>query len=298
MTTIEEANVRLVHELVGLINDRHYDKLDQIFADHFVDHRPGRDTSSLAELKKAQADDRDEFDFTHEVRDTIAADDKVFLGSASIGRQARTLFGRAGTGRTVNLSTFEIFRFEGGRIAERWILRDLLSLAPQLGAAVPGLDLEALAEYDFYSKWSLRTAQMPSRTGGDNNLQTVFRMFQALGARDNRLLDEAMAEDFQDHHPGIGDVASSAEYKRNIASFFESMSMTGRTDVIFARGDRVVNRATMMGKHVGPFFGVPATGRDVAWTTIEVYRIEKNRVQERWAIDDLYGLFGQLGVAL
>jgi predicted ester cyclase len=298
MRTIEEANTQSVRELISAVDDGVYDRLDLLLADDFADHVPGRDVVGVAHAKTTCADWKGAFDLKNEVRDVIAAGDKVFVGTCGVGRQLRPILGVPPTGKAVNLSTFEIYRFAEERIAERWMLRDLLSLAPQIGATLPPLDLDALAEYDFYSRWNVGAARPSNEGPADENVRLLFTMFQALGARDNVQLDRAMAPDFRDHHPGIGDVRTSTEYKRNIASFFESMRMTGRTDVIFSTGDRVINRATMMGRHDGTFFGVPATGRDVTWTTIEAYRIDEGQVKERWAVDDLYGLFEQLGVSL
>lgn len=42
---------------------------------------------------------------------------------------------------------------------------------------------------------------------------------------------------------------------------------------IFGAGDRVAVRLTFRGTHTGEFQGIPATGRSVEYTSIEIYRI-------------------------
>jgi ketosteroid isomerase-like protein len=54
----------------------------------------------------------------------------------------------------------------------------------------------------------------------------------------------------------------------------------------------------LVGRHVGKFLGVPASGARLEWFTHEIWRVAGGRFVERWAVDDLAGLFRQMGVAL
>jgi steroid delta-isomerase-like uncharacterized protein len=66
-------------------------------------------------------------------------------------------------------------------------------------------------------------------------------------------------------------------------------------DDLLAAGDRVVHRFTMAGTHAGPFLGLPATGRPVRTTGIEIGRISGGKLAERWSVLDTIGLLRQLG---
>lgn len=65
-------------------------------------------------------------------------------------------------------------------------------------------------------------------------------------------------------------------------------------DDLIAEGDKVVARMTFHGTHRGPFRGIPATGRQVSFTAIRVYRLADGKIVESWANQDALGLLGQL----
>jgi steroid delta-isomerase-like uncharacterized protein len=80
-----------------------------------------------------------------------------------------------------------------------------------------------------------------------------------------------------------------------IRSGFSNIRIT-RDDTI-AAGDRVVDRWTFHATHTGEFMGVPATGKQVAVTGIDIFRIADARLAELWQSWDQLGMLQQLGVA-
>jgi predicted ester cyclase len=54
------------------------------------------------------------------------------------------------------------------------------------------------------------------------------------------------------------------------------------TDDVVVSGDRVAVRWTAIGTHQGDQLGVPATGKQVRLTGIDILRIEDGRLVERW----------------
>ena len=50
----------------------------------------------------------------------------------------------------------------------------------------------------------------------------------------------------------------------------------------------------MRGTHNGTFQGIPATGRTIRLTGIDILRVADGRVVERWASSDELGLLQQL----
>jgi steroid delta-isomerase-like uncharacterized protein len=69
-------------------------------------------------------------------------------------------------------------------------------------------------------------------------------------------------------------------------------------DVVFGGDDKVVQIWTTRGTHSGEaLFGFPATGKELVLTGVNIFRIEKGRIAERWGTMDLIGLMQQLGVA-
>ena len=63
-------------------------------------------------------------------------------------------------------------------------------------------------------------------------------------------------------------------------------------------GDKVVARWTCSGTQRGEFGGIAPTGKHVAFTGINIYRLRDGKMIERWAEEDGLSLLQQLGVTL
>jgi steroid delta-isomerase-like uncharacterized protein len=106
---------------------------------------------------------------------------------------------------------------------------------------------------------------------------------------------EIFAPDFVAHMPG--------QEPMNRATFEHFVSgvtngMPGYTHEIhdqIAQGDLVVNRVTWRGVHSDVMAGVPATGRSIELTGINMFRVKDGRVLEQWAELDMLGLLQQIG---
>ncbi len=73
---------------------------------------------------------------------------------------------------------------------------------------------------------------------------------------------------------------------------FPDLHVTIETQV--AEGDWAVMRLTFRGTHLGPFMGVPPTGKKVAFATIVMNRYADGKSVENWGIHDFHGLLEQL----
>ncbi len=65
---------------------------------------------------------------------------------------------------------------------------------------------------------------------------------------------------------------------------------------MIAEGDKVVTRYTGQGTQRGEFMGIPATGKRVTTTVIDIFRIADGKVAEAWVEADNLGLMQQLGM--
>ena len=65
---------------------------------------------------------------------------------------------------------------------------------------------------------------------------------------------------------------------------------------VIAEGDKVVTRFTSRGTQRGAFGPIPATGRQVTISTVDIVRIADGKIVEEWGLDDRMGLLQQLGV--
>lgn len=64
-----------------------------------------------------------------------------------------------------------------------------------------------------------------------------------------------------------------------------------------AEADRVTTRKTISGVHTGTLMGIPATGRDVEISVIDIVRVEGGRYAEHWGLNTLSTVLAQLAKA-
>jgi steroid delta-isomerase-like uncharacterized protein len=75
---------------------------------------------------------------------------------------------------------------------------------------------------------------------------------------------------------------------------FEHLNVT--IEDMIAEGNNVVARFTARGIHKGNFMGLPATGKPITMTGIEIFRIKDGKIIELWGEVNLLGLMQQLGI--
>jgi predicted ester cyclase len=55
---------------------------------------------------------------------------------------------------------------------------------------------------------------------------------------------------------------------------------------IFGQDDQVVVRVVVRGTQTGALLGIPATGRDIHWDGVDIYRLRGGKISAIWAGDD------------
>lgn len=111
-------------------------------------------------------------------------------------------------------------------------------------------------------------------------------------------LEELYAPSYTHHNPAFypGLEPGLEHFKR--ALHVRAGGITGlsvRIDHLIGEGDKVVARFMITGTHSGDFQGVPATGRTVSFPAVDIYRFEKGRIVEGWALMDFLGFLQQAG---
>lgn len=133
----EDLNINIIFRLNDLVNQENYDEMDDLFITNYIDHNPSWDIQNLDDLKNTIAEAHKNFNIHNEIEEVIASEDKVFVRINSKGRHITKAFGVPPTDQVTSLLTFEIYRLENGKIAERWVISDLLNLMRQVGAELP-----------------------------------------------------------------------------------------------------------------------------------------------------------------
>jgi C-1 hydroxylase len=65
---------------------------------------------------------------------------------------------------------------------------------------------------------------------------------------------------------------------------------------LVAEGEKVVVRLTVRGTHQDTFLGIPATGREVTCSLIQIVRIKNGKIVEHWGLTDELLLMEQIGL--
>ena len=106
------------------------------------------------------------------------------------------------------------------------------------------------------------------------------------------IIDELGDVNYVNH----SDDSDRAAFRQSIAESQASFSGGGITiEDTIAEGDKVAIRWTLRGTHTGAFMGVPATGKQVTFTGVSIYRIANGKIVEDWPNVDWLGLMQQLG---
>jgi len=132
----------------------------------------------------------------------------------------------------------------------------------------------------------------------EDNKRIVREFYEEVLNKGNlAVIDKVTAANYVDHTaaPGVppGIAGEKAWFAMLHAAFPD-----GRTTIedIVAEGDKVVVRGTMTGTHKGEFLGIPATGKKVKISGIDMTRFANGKSVEHWGQWDVAGMMQQLGV--
>ncbi|MCB0829076.1 MAG: ester cyclase [Solirubrobacterales bacterium] len=126
------------------------------------------------------------------------------------------------------------------------------------------------------------------------------RWIEAYNERDRQAETDGRAPGYVAHAPGVPEPLDSDAWEEFIfdvfAGAFPDLHLT--VEVIGPGEDTVAARMAYRGTHRGEFQGLPPTGRAIAFTAIEINRMEGGRVTEHWFEFDQGRLFEQLGLTV
>jgi predicted ester cyclase len=133
----------------------------------------------------------------------------------------------------------------------------------------------------------------------EHNKRLVRRALDEIYANGNlEVADELIHPGFVDHEPAHPEVPTGPESVKQTVRQLHAAFGDLRFDVEdeIAEGDKVVQLATMSGRHVGQLIGREATGREFAVRHIYIWRIAEGKIAEHWGSRDDLGLLSQLGL--
>jgi steroid delta-isomerase-like uncharacterized protein len=133
-----------------------------------------------------------------------------------------------------------------------------------------------------------------------DTMRTVIRRYfeEVWNAGELDVLDALIAPDYVNHSPGLPDMPSGPAGLKPIARAMREAfpDLHYEIEDIIVDGDRVCVRTTLTGTHRGDFFGIPASGRSVRVSQIQIERIVDGRIVEHWRTTEDARLLRQIGV--
>ena len=93
--------------------------------------------------------------------------------------------------------------------------------------------------------------------------------------------------------PSPGETVSLIYYAQTLRAAMPDLVLTNT--LLFGDGDRVVQNWVATGEHRGAdLFGVPASGRKLTVSGVNIFRVSDGKISEQWSIIDTAGLMQQL----
>lgn len=257
--------------------------LSSAFVAHFPSGQPDQNLDGFlgfgTQFRAALPDAA--FVFTH----VIADGEFVALRYIGTGTHKGTLFGVPATGKSLKWEGMVIRRIVAGLVVEEWNEPDNAGLMGQLAGGKPAL---SPASGNFQGAGSCETAVVDATKSVA--VRVSKEVVLAGGAPDSLL-----ASSFTMHNPnGIpdADLAGFLGFNAGFRAAFPDAVFTFTHQV--GEGGLVLLRYTATGTHRAEFFGVPATGKKIAWEGAVIRRVEGGKAQEEWNAPDIAGIFAQL----
>jgi steroid delta-isomerase-like uncharacterized protein len=131
----------------------------------------------------------------------------------------------------------------------------------------------------------------------EQNKALVRRFVEEVQCQHNlAALDELFSPDFVDHS-GMTDpptLEGSRRFFSMMFAAFPDMRFVIRQQI--AEGDKVLTHKTLQATQLGPFMGIPATGKAVAVDVMDIFTVAGGKITEHWTVGDMLGMMQQLGV--
>jgi steroid delta-isomerase-like uncharacterized protein len=128
------------------------------------------------------------------------------------------------------------------------------------------------------------------------NDSVIRRWIQAYNERDVAGEEAVRSDDFVGLTPGLPpfDNESWKQFVWGFSASFPDLHLTVEDTV--SEQDRVAARVTFRGTHQGEFMGIPPTGKQVTFSSMEMNRMRDGKVAEHRVVIDMLSLLQQLGV--
>lgn len=128
------------------------------------------------------------------------------------------------------------------------------------------------------------------------NKSVATQYYQILDSGEADKLDNILSNALIDHDGhSTNPVEEIKELTNSLGSGFSQLNH--KIEILELIGqDSVFVRWRMTGKHIGPFFGVPASSKNVDFVGHDLLLIKEGKIVEIWHVENLLGLMEQITI--
>jgi len=130
----------------------------------------------------------------------------------------------------------------------------------------------------------------------DEQNAIIGQWIEAWNKQDLDAAERLLAPDYLRHDANMPDMEgprAALDFIAGVVSAFPDIQL--RVEQLIVQDDLVAVRLFLRGSHRGTFLGVPASGREVAFESMEVFRLAGGKIAEQWVVLNALGLFQQIG---
>jgi len=136
-------------------------------------------------------------------------------------------------------------------------------------------------------------------TTREKNLALLHAAYKSLERGDLDACVAMLTKNFIANVPGVPDPLHGPEiWRLGAQAMWESFpDLQINVEDMFGAEDKVAVRVHFRGTHRGTFQGIAATNRQISFRSVEIYRIEGDRIAEEWVAPDMISLMQQISPA-
>ncbi|MEU9895988.1 ester cyclase [Streptomyces phaeochromogenes] len=133
-------------------------------------------------------------------------------------------------------------------------------------------------------------------TTSEKNLALLRTAYKTLERGELDACVEMLTENFIANVPGMPDPLHGPQiWRMGAQAMWEGFpDLQISVEDMFGAGDKVAVRVHFRGTHRGTFQGIPATDRQVSFRSVELYRVEGDKIAEEWVAPDMISLMQQI----
>jgi len=212
------------------------------------------------------------------------------------GTHLESFYGIPASGKVIEVTSIGIDRILNGKVLAGWGEVDMLGMMQQMNA------LPQFPAQSAFHSWGAPSANLTDQIvvpSPDENKLLMQRFIQSVNDDDVEAAYTVIdVENYVEHNPsrGILNFAQTWQAYAAMRSSLPDLHFELAQELRVSSSNLVATRSMVTGTHTGtPLFGIPASGKKVDWTSIDVSRSVNGKIVERWLCTDTLRLVQQLG---